>query len=195
MSTEDKSNLSQSTSRWETIKENVQAVLIALVIAFLLRTFIAEPRYIPSDSMVPTLQQGDRLVVEKVSSHFRPPQRGDIVVFEPPPQLQMQGYSREQAFIKRIIGEPGQTIAVTNGLVYIDNQPLRENYIAEAPRYNLPPVKIPANYLFVMGDNRNNSNDSHVWGVLPQENVIGRAIFRFWPSNRLGLLNSNLRKE
>ena len=172
MSTEDKSNLSpsssQSTSRWETIKENVQAVLIALVIAFLLRTFIAEPRYIPSDSMVPTLQQGDRLVVEKVSSHFRPPQRGDIVVFEPPPQLQMQGYSREQAFIKRIIGEPGQTIAVTNGLVYIDNQPLRENYIAEAPRYNLPPVKIPANYLFVMGDNRNNSNDSHVWGVLPE---------------------------
>lgn len=170
---------------WASQRDNIQLVTIALVVALLIRMFIAEPRYIPSDSMAPTLEVGDRLVVEKVSYYFRPPTAGEIIVFDPPPQLQSQGYSVGQAFIKRIIGEPGHVIAIRDGVVFLDGQPVQEDYIAEPPRYELRPVKIPDGVFFVMGDNRNNSNDSHVWGFLPRENVIGHAILRFWPPQRI----------
>ncbi len=162
------------------VNENVRLVGIALVIAITVRLFIAEPRFIPSPSMVPTLAVGDRLLVEKVSYYLHPPAQGDIVVFEPPPQLQEYGYTASQAFIKRVIGLPGQTVQVTDGKVYVDEKPLAEDYILEAPAYEMPPVKC-VDSLFVMGDNRNDSNDSHVWGFLPVQNVIGRAAMRFWP--------------
>ncbi|MGA7932483.1 MAG: signal peptidase I [Kovacikia sp.] len=181
------SSPSQSLS-WKGWWENFQILFIALILALLIRTFVAEPRYIPSDSMVPTLQVGDRLVVEKVSYHFHPPEVGDIVVFDPPPQLQIQGYAKDQAFIKRVIGTPGHTIQVQGGKVYLDNQPLREPYIAEPPNYLWGPMQVPEGTVFVMGDNRNNSNDSHVWGFLPQENIIGHAWFRFWLPDRIGFI-------
>lgn len=171
---------------WRAWWENFQILVIALVLALLLRTFVAEPRFIPSDSMVPTLAIGDRLVVEKVSYAFHPPQRGDIVVFDPPLQLQIQGFERDQAFIKRIIGSPGETVEVRGGKVYLNGQPLPESYIAEPPNYRWGPQRIPEGQYFVMGDNRNNSNDSHIWGFLPEGNIIGHAWLRFWPLDRLG---------
>jgi signal peptidase I len=178
----------QNQPKVNPIKENLQIVFIALLLAFLIRVFIAEPRYIPSDSMIPTLEQGDRLVVEKVSFYFRPPHRGDIIVFNPPSQLQMLGFDNNQAFIKRVIGEPGNLLKIENFRVYLNQQPLTENYLAEPPNYQLTEVKVPPDHLFVMGDNRNNSNDSHIWGFLPRKNVIGRACFRFWPLNRIGII-------
>lgn len=171
---------------WQKIRENVQIIAIALFLALFIRGFVAEPRYIPSDSMLPTLEIGDRLVVEKISYHFHPPLKGDIVVFDPPQQLQVQGYAKNQAFIKRVIGTPGQTVEIYNGKVYLNNQPLKENYIAEPPNYQMNAVKVPEDQLFVMGDNRNNSNDSHVWGFLPKQNVIGHTCYRFWPPSRFG---------
>jgi signal peptidase I len=185
---ETQQQLPEKVSFWQGFWENLRVIAIALVIALIIRTFIAEPRYIPSDSMLPTLEQGDRLVVEKVSYYFQPPQTGDIVVFEPPLTLQVQGYQREQAFIKRVIATEGDTIAVFNGQVYRNNQPLKENYILSMPNYNLPLVQVPPGQLFVMGDNRNNSNDSHIWGFLPTENIIGHAVFRFFPLSRISLL-------
>ncbi len=179
---------SEQSSFWQQARGNIQTVAIAIVFALLLRFFIAEPRYIPSDSMFPTLEIGDRIVVEKISYNFHAPQRGDIVVFSPPAQLQRQGYKPEQAFIKRIVGEAEHTIAVHNQLVYIDGQALKEDYIAESPAYDLNPIQVPPQTVFVMGDNRNNSNDSHIWGVLPDHQIIGRAVFRFWPLNRIGLV-------
>ena len=181
-------NKDKSKSFWASIRENLQIITIALILALLIRTFVAEPRFIPSDSMLPTLAQGDRLVVEKLSYDFHPPRRGDIVVFEPPAQLQLQGYQKNQAFIKRVIATAGDVIAVKEGKIYLNNQPLSEDYILESPQYNLMPLLVPENNLFVMGDNRNNSNDSHIWGFLPENNVIGRAVFRFFPFNRLGIL-------
>lgn len=172
-------------SPWQIWWDNFQILFVALILALLLRVFVAEPRYIPSDSMVPTLAVGDRLVIEKVSYHLHPPDFGDIIVFDPPSQLQELGFAKDQAFIKRIIGKPGQTIRVNNGTVYVDDRPLTEPYIAETPNYNLPPVQVPDNEFFVMGDNRRNSNDSHVWGFLPAENIIGRAWLRFYPFNRI----------
>lgn len=175
-----------ATPAWRAWWENAQILFIALILALLIRAFVAEPRYIPSDSMLPTLQIGDRLVVEKVSYYFHPPQRGDIVVFDPPPQLQIQGFAKDQAFIKRIIGVPGQVVQIKAGKVFVNGEPLQEPYIAEPPNYSWGPQQIPAGEFFVMGDNRNNSNDSHVWGFLPQSNLIGRAWFRFWTLKRLG---------
>jgi signal peptidase I len=176
-------------ARWRAWWDNIQLLVVALILALLIRTFVAEPRFIPSDSMVPTLQVGDRLVIEKLSYHFHPPQAGDIVVFDPPPQLQLLGYAKDQAFIKRVIGTPGQTIQIANGTVYVNQQPRREPYIAEPPEYNWGPQLVPEGAVFVMGDNRNNSNDSHVWGFLPQTNIIGRAWIRFWTPERIGILS------
>lgn len=171
------------------LRENLPIAIVAVILAFLIRSYVAEPRFIPSDSMVPTLAVGDRLLVEKVSYRLHPPQKGDIIVFEPPASLQKQGFAKDDAFIKRIIGLPGQVITVRAGKVYVDDKPLDEPYIAEAPNYVLPILQIPANSYFVMGDNRNNSNDSHVWGFLPRQNIIGRAIVRFWPLNRFSSVN------
>jgi signal peptidase I len=183
---ETKEPISLIGKAWQRWGENIQVLAIALLLALVVRTLIAEPRFIPSESMVPTLHIGDRLIVEKISYYNHPPQRGDIVVFVPPPQLQAQGYQTDQAFIKRVIGLPGDRVAVANGKVSIDGVVLREPYIAEPPNYILPTVVVPPEQLFVMGDNRNNSNDSHAWGFLPQTNVIGRACFRFWPIEAFG---------
>ena len=176
----------KKANSWRSFKENGTTILIALLLAFLIRVFVAEPRYIPSESMFPTLETGDRLIVEKVAYKFHPPAKGDIVVFQPPTKLRLLGYQKNQAFIKRAIALPGETVAVQNGVVYINDKPQREQYIAAPPEYDLIPVTVPKGQLFVMGDNRNNSNDSHVWGFLPAENVIGHAVFRFWPFKRIG---------
>ncbi len=180
----------EPSSRLKALWENLQILVVALILALLVRAYVAEPRFIPSDSMAPTLAVGDRLVVEKISYHLHPPEFGDIVVFDPPLQLQRQGYKKDQAFIKRIIGQPGQTIEIKNGKVFVNGQSLQEAYIAESPSYVMKPAQVPEGTFFVMGDNRNNSNDSHVWGFLPKDNIIGRAWLRFYPFDRLGKVRS-----
>lgn len=182
--------LADKSALWGKVKENSITVLVALVLALIIRLFIAEPRYIPSESMSPTLAIGDRLVIEKVGYKFHPPNKGDIIVFQPPEMLRMIGnFDKSQAFIKRAIAKSGETIAVKNGVVYLNNKPLSENYISAPPEYEMIPITVPEGQLFVMGDNRNNSNDSHIWGFLPTENVIGHAVFRFWPLGRIGTVS------
>nr|WP_164929024.1 signal peptidase I [Gloeobacter violaceus] len=166
-------------------RENIQSIAVALVLTFTIQTFAAQAFYIPSGSMEPTLLINDRLMVEKITYDFSTPERGQIIVFTPPKN---HFNSNDQPFIKRVIGLPGDTVEVKAGKVFINGKALDEKYIAEPPAYVMPPVKVPADQFFVMGDNRNNSFDSHIWGFLPRQNVIGRAIFRFWPLDRLGPL-------
>lgn len=169
--------------------EGLKTIGLSAVLAFGIRTFVAEARYIPSGSMLPTLEINDRLLIEKVSYHFRKPERGDVIVFSPPEALREQNFN--QAFIKRVIGLPGETVEVSNGKVYINGVPIDEDYIQEAPEYEYPPVTVPEGQYLVLGDNRNNSYDSHYWGFVPKENIIGRAAVRFWPVGRVGVLNED----
>jgi signal peptidase I len=164
--------------------EGIKTIALSAVLAFGIRHFVAEARYIPSGSMLPTLQINDRLIVDKVSYRFEAPQRGDIVVFNPTSTLEQQNF--HEAFIKRVIGLPGDRIEVKAGQVLVNGKPLPENYLQEAPNYEFKPVTVPPNQYMVLGDNRNNSYDSHYWGFVPREKIIGRAVVRFWPLNRLG---------
>ncbi|MFN8672004.1 MAG: signal peptidase I [Candidatus Sericytochromatia bacterium] len=180
--------------------ETFETVFVALILAIFIRATVAEARYIPSESMVPTLLVSDRLVVEKVSGYMGTPKRGDILVFYPPTgdnlnddtffnkTLIWLGFTSKNAYIKRVVGLPNETIEVKEGKVFVDGKPLSEDYIKEKPFYNLDPVKLGSSELFMMGDNRNNSMDSHVWGPLPMKNIIGKAVVRFWPLARVGSL-------
>ncbi len=164
--------------------ETGKTIVLSVALALGIRQFVAEARYIPSGSMLPTLQINDRLLVDKVSYRFSNPRRGDIVVFDPTAALERQDF--HDAFIKRIIGLPGDKVSVRGGRVFIDGKPLTEPYIADTPRYQYGPVTVPPGQYLVLGDNRNNSYDSHYWGFVPRDKIIGKALVRFWPLPRLG---------
>ncbi|MBU6428323.1 MAG: signal peptidase I [Cyanobacteria bacterium REEB65] len=163
-------------------RETIETFAVAIGLALVVRSTVAEARYIPSGSMLPTLDIGDRLIIEKITYHLEKPQRDDIVVFNPPPNVPgAQG----EAFIKRVIGLPGETVSVHDGTVFVDGKGLVEPYELERPDYEMAPLHLGPDQVFVMGDNRNDSEDSHIWGPLPIQNIIGKAWVRFWPPNRL----------
>ncbi|MBD2681303.1 MULTISPECIES: signal peptidase I [Nostoc] len=168
--------------------EGIKTVGLSLILALGIRTFVAEARYVPSGSMEPTIQPNDRLIIDKISYDFSSPHRGDIVVFNPTKTLGEDNY--HEAFIKRVIGLPGEKVEVKNGQVDINGSPLKEKYIEAKPNYRWGPVIVPANSYLVLGDNRNNSFDSHYWGFVPRQNIIGKAVFRFFPFSSAGELNT-----
>ena len=172
-----------------TLVEIIKTLVTAVILAFGIRTFVAEARYIPSSSMEPTLQINDRLIIEKITYRFNSPERGDIVVFNPTEALKEKNFN--DAFIKRIIGVPGDMVQVKQGQVYLNGELIEEDYISEAPAYEYGPVTVPENQYLVLGDNRNNSYDSHYWGFVPKEKLIGKAFVRFWPLPRLGILGDD----
>ena len=165
--------------------ETAKTIITAVILAFGIRTFVAEARYIPSSSMEPTLEINDKLIIEKISYHLREPARGDVVVFNTD-GIPLLEKNFKDAFIKRVIGLPGEKIQVRNGRVYVNDKMLPENYIAQKPEYDYGPAIVPPGHYLVLGDNRNNSYDSHYWGFVPKENIIGRAAVRFWPPQRIG---------
>ncbi|NER92131.1 MAG: signal peptidase I [Moorea sp. SIO1G6] len=178
-----------SPVRRERTKNTIIIVAIFIILTALIAPLsrnLVEARYIPSGSMLPTLQINDRLIINKWSYSFQEIQRKDIVVFLPTEKLKEQNF--KDAFISRIIGLPGDKIEVNGGKVYVNNQPLEENYIEEPPQYSWGPVTVPPDSYTVLGDNRNNSYDSHHWGFVPRENIIGKATKRFWPLDRAGAI-------
>jgi signal peptidase I len=158
-----------------------------LLVALLLRWAVIEPRWIPSGSMLPTLQLQDRILVEKVRPklhrHLKP---GSVVVFHPPPALVEAGYDPGSALIKRVVASAGDQVEVRDGLLYRNGQPVPMDWGSEPMDYKLAPLTVPPHNLLVLGDNRNASLDSHLWGPLPEEEVIGTAIWRYWPLTRFG---------
>ncbi len=168
--------------------ESLKTIGLSAILALGIRTFVAEARYIPSGSMLPTLEINDRLIIDKLGYRFKEPKRGDIVVFNPTAALQKENF--KDAFIKRVIGLPGDTVEVKGGKVYVNDELLTEEYIKEQPNYDYGPVVVPENQYLVLGDNRNNSYDSHYWGFVPRENIIGQAVIRFFPFHRIGGIDS-----
>jgi len=193
MSRVPKNQVSDNNSRQEHegswVGELGRTIALSIILALGIRTFVAEARWIPSESMVPTLKINDKLIVDKLSYDFTNPSRGDIVVFSPTDNIKKENPSLKDAFIKRIIGLPGDKVQVKGERVYINDRALREKYIEDAPHYQFGPVTVPPESYLVLGDNRNNSWDSHYWGFVPRDHIIGRAIVRFWPPNRIGELN------
>ena len=202
------------------IRETVELIVVTLILLIIIRQGLIEARYIPSESMVPTLKINDRLIVEKVTKNLRllgfklPIQRGDILVFYPPAEgnrgkdLHYDPLSlfarwtglpflpQDDAYIKRIVGLPGDLIEIKDGQgVFINGKLLVEPYVNEIPRYNCTDLKdieiyrrkglsgkiiVPKGHYFLMGDNRNRSQDSHVWGFLDEKRIVGRAAVIVW---------------
>lgn len=165
-------------------KELISIVVIAFVLAMVLRTFVVEGRIIPTGSMLPTIQLQDRVMVNKFIYYFKEPERGDIVVFDPPEVL-----NSKEDYIKRVIGLPGETIEIKNATVYVDGEALVEPYLYEIINYEFGPVVVPEDALFVMGDNRNLSFDSHRWNAwLTRDHLKGKAFLIYWPLNHMVML-------
>lgn len=192
-------------------RELVETILLTLVIFFAVRTLIVNYR-VDGSSMQPSLQNGQYLFVNKaVYFHFdlnalrnalpgedregrdvvylfHPPERGDIVILDPP-------VPSTEPLVKRVIALPGETVAVRDGQVFVNGAPIEEGYIADPPRYQYPAFggegaefTVPAGTVFVLGDNRNNSRDSHAFGPVPLDNIIGKAIVTYWPLRDFGLI-------
>jgi signal peptidase I len=161
-------------------------VVGAVALALLLRANVVQAFYIPSDSMVPTLQQGDRVLVNKLSYKLHDVHRGDIVVFEAPPG---EATGDIKDLVKRVVGLPGETIEGRGGRIYIDGELLEEGYLPDGTvSKEFDPVDVPAGSFFMLGDNRRASKDSTFFGPIPESTIIGRVFVRIWPPNRLDIL-------
>ena len=157
----------------------------ALLVAFIIKTFLLQAFYIPSLSMAPTLKVDDRVLVNKLSYDLHEIRRGDVVVFESPPN---EG-SQTKDLIKRVIALPGETVEAHDGRIYIDGQILDEPYLGtDVTTQPFDKITITEDHYWVMGDNRANSRDSRFYGAISEELVIGRAFVRVWPITALGLL-------
>ena len=172
-------------------QNNWKGFFIWILIALLLRWQAVEPRWIPSGSMIPTLQIQDRILIEKITPRLHKKLNkhlnlNTIVIFKPPKILTETGYSDGSALIKRIVGLPGDKIEVSNGKLYRNEKEINEPWIKEPIQYEMEAISVPNNSLWVLGDNRNNSLDSHIWGPLPEKNLIGTALARYWPLKDMG---------
>ena len=166
------------------VAELVFTAFVAFVLVFgFVRPFVVEAYRIPTESMVPTLEVGDRVLANKFIYHFTEPERRDIVVFDSVDE-------DDQTLIKRVVGLAGDEIQVQGGVLYVNDEAQEEPYLNDADQFRsyYGPTVVPEGHIFVMGDNRGNSADSRVFGPLPLENLKGEAFMRFWPVSKIGTI-------
>ncbi len=163
------------------LRDLIETVVLALVVSMLIKAFVFETTLVDGPSMQPGLHTGERLVLNKVVYRLRLPRRGEIVVFRYPK-------NPKKDFIKRVIGLPGERVAIVDGTVYINGEPWVETHPMVPQKTNFAEVIVPPGTIFVLGDNRPNSEDSRMFGPVPLKNIKGKAFIRFWPLNAIGLI-------
>ena len=198
----------QRSSAWGTLREVAFLLGMAVVIAVVVKTFVAQAFYIPSGSMLPQLQVNDRVVVSKLSYRLHDPRRGDIVVFDAPgdvdenessplPERALRGLAQSigvmapstDEYIKRVVALPGERVEGLGGKVLVDGREVMEPYLPPGTTTDdFPAVIVPPETVFVLGDNRENSADSRIFGPVPMSTVVGRAILRVWPLGHTSFL-------
>ncbi len=172
----DRSSLGQEVRGW------ARDIFFTALIAILVVIFVVQPVKVEGTSMEPRLEPRDRIFVNKFVYYLSDVNRGDIVVFWYPKD-------KTKSFIKRVIGLPGETVEVRSGVVYLNDEKLSEPYLAgEVDNESYPLQVVPLDQYFVLGDHRNSSNDSRDWGFVPEQNIFGEAVFRYWPPSKLGLI-------
>ncbi|MBJ7332201.1 MAG: signal peptidase I [Solirubrobacteraceae bacterium] len=200
----------KTKSTGNSLVELVVIVAVALGLALGIQAFLVKPYRIPSESMVPTLEIGQRVLVNRIGTHFSDPSIGDVTVFHPPKGSETNECGAEQRdgqacpkptseksdvnFIKRIVAGPGDRIAIVRGRVILNGKRQEESFIRPCaepsdPSCNFPtPLTVPAGHYFMMGDNRGASDDSRFWGPVPDDWIIGNAFATYWPPDKIGLL-------
>lgn len=169
----------QKPKSW--FRELAESILPALVIVLVINVFLAQATRVEGQSMEPNLHTNERIIIEKLSYRFHDPQRGDIVVIRPPQRSSVP-------LIKRVIGLPGDWVEIQGGAVYVNGELLDEPYLDQQTLGMMPATLVPEESVFVLGDNRRASNDSRSFGVVPYEDIIGKAWFRYWPIDKIGLV-------
>lgn len=180
LSTESEEQIPEKPNLLGVLIDILETLLLSVVLFFLINAVSARIR-IDGSSMEPNLHHGEFVIVSKINYRFGEPERGDVVVFDFPRNI-------TQEYIKRVIGLPGDHILIEDGNVYVNEIILSEPYLIMEPQYE-GEWDVPENTLFVLGDNRNNSSDSHTWGTVPMNNVIGEALVVYWPPSSWGLIN------
>ena len=176
-------------SRRRALIEWVAIVILAVLVSLLMRTFVLQTFFIPSASMEPTLQLGDRVMVSKLSLDFGSIHRGDILVFKAPPAASVCGADDPKDFVKRVIGLPGDHLTSKGNTIYVNGQALNITWTHYEPLGRpIGNVVVPKNHYFMMGDNYPDSCDSRYWGSVPRSDIIGRVFIRIWPLSRFGFL-------
>jgi len=169
---------------WRALWELVHDLSVAVLFCFFLITFVAQAFRVQGTSMLPMLEDGERIIVNKFVYRFHPIDRGDVVVFWYPKDPSV-------SFIKRVIGMPDDTVELRNGVLYVNGQRQNEGYVLPGFRddESYPPVTVKKGYYYVLGDHRNSSNDSRNWGEVPERYIYGKAFFRFWPLPKVGFIH------
>ena len=170
------------------LREFAETILFTLLVYLVVRTFLFENYRVVGSSMESTLQNDQFLMVNKLLYRLQEPQRGDIVVFRDP-------RADDRKLIKRLIGMPGETVEVQGGAVIVNGVTLDEPYIDAPGRYSRQPTQLTDGEYFVLGDNRNNSSDSHSWGALPDDNIVGKAWLSYWPPAQWGVITHEVYGE
>lgn len=163
----------------------LKTLLLTVAVALAVRAAVVEAYVVPTGSMLPTIREGDHLLGAKYHYWLFAPQRGDIVVFRPPDAARELG-SGASRYVKRVLAVGGDEVSVRDGVLRVNGERVEEPYLEEAPRYTVARVKVPEDHLFVLGDNRNESHDSHRWGFVRADHLVAHVFARYWPLNRFG---------
>jgi signal peptidase I len=182
--------VSKRRSRQKSLIEWAIVIVVAVLVSLLIRTYVFQTFYIPSGSMEPTLQIGDRIIVDKLAVEFGTIHTGDILVFKAPKAVSTVCGDAVADLVKRVIATPGETVKSVGNKIYVDNHVLKQpwTHVDLVGAKPIAKTYVTPNHYFMMGDNEPNSCDSRYWGLLPRSDVIGKAFVRIWPLSRFGFL-------